>query len=84
MSAPARAAGDFQLCEGCERLYPRQELCDLTSYCAGCLDKVIAQDAQSRRAVALRTLAADLRRIPGLDEADVARITGIVRQAWAA
>lgn len=43
---------------------------------------VTAQDEASRRERALRTLAADLRRIPTLTEADVATITGIVRRAW--
>ena len=80
MTAPV---SDAALCGGCEQLYPRHELCDLTSYCAGCLDGVIAQDEASKREVALRTLAADLRRIRGLTEADVAAITGIVREASA-
>jgi hypothetical protein len=86
MTAPARGGYkllDLQLCEGCSQLLPRELLCPITAYCASCLDEVIAQDEQSRRELALRTLAADLRRIGSLTEADVATITAIVRRAWA-
>lgn len=84
MTAPARDGYkllDLQFCEGCEQLFPRHALCDTTFYCARCLDEVIAQDEQSRRELALRVLAADLRRIPGLTEDLIAEITAIVRRA---
>jgi hypothetical protein len=82
VSAPAQAAEDLVLCEGCERLLPRQLLCSLTSYCLECLTEVIEQDEASRRKVALAVLTADLRRIRGLDGDLIAEIIGIVRRAW--
>lgn len=83
MTARAEVAGDLQLCEGCERLLPRELLCSLTAYCLACLAEVIVQDEASRREVALATLGWELRRIPSLTEGDIAVITGIVERARA-